>query len=431
MHPSNAVQKESMDRIQRAHITASTVESVVITTMSGVFFTLLVKQMGVSDALAGTLSTIVFCGSIMQAVAVAFIRKLRSIRSATMLIQTFQYLLYAFLYLLPFIPLPKPLRIPLFVFLFVIASLSSHLIAPVRFHWMMSFVPNHRRGVFYAYKDMFAIIITCVYNLVMGQIVDYFTAIGYQQNALFLCAVTIILLLTTFLISIHFTKDAPEVLNSVKKIPSISAAIRSTLHNRTLVKILVVGTAWNFFCFFTTSYHNVYLLQELESSATFIVIAGLLSNVVRIFLSIPFGKFADRYGFARTLTVGFVFAAISFGILIFWRPANGQLLYLIYQIPHSCALASLAGSLVNVLLQYVKPQDRVSSQGIYSASNGIFTFLGSFLGGQLLAMIQANGNRFWGFPIYGQQLLSLISCLALFILVLYTHKIVEIIPRIE
>jgi len=431
MNPSKNIQKESMDKIQRAHISASTVESVVITTMSGVFFTLLVKQMGVSDALAGTLSTIVFCGSIMQAVAIAFIRKIRSIRSTVMLIQTFQYVVYALLYLLPFIPLPKPLRIPLFVFLFVIAALSSHLIAPVRFHWMMSFVPNHRRGVFYAYKDMFAIIITCVYNLVMGRIVDYYTAIGHTQNALLLCAITILLLLTTYLISIRFTKDAPEVLDSVKKIPSIRTVIRDNLHNRILLKIIVVGAAWNFFCFFTTSFHNVYLLQELESSATFIVVAGLFSNVIRIFLSIPFGKFADRYGFARTLTVGFAFAAVSFGILIFWRPANGQLLYLIYHIPHSCALATLSGSLVNVLLQYVKPQERVSSQGLYSASNGLFTFLGSFFGGQLLTIIQKNGNHFLGFSVYGQQVLSLISCIALFLLVIYTHKIVEKIPRIE
>jgi len=117
--------------------------------------------------------------------------------------------------------------------------------------------------------------------------------------------------------------------------------------------------------------------------------------------------------------------------LIFWRPANGQLLYLIYHIPHSCALATLSGSLVNVLLQYVKPQERVSSQGLYSASNGLFTFLGSFFGGQLLTIIQKNGNHFLGFSVYGQQVLSLISCIALFLLVIYTHKIVEKIPRIE
>lgn len=295
----------------------------------------------------------------------------------------------------------------------------------------MSFVPTNRRGVFLAYKDMFAVIITCVYNLVMGRIVDHFAEIGRPQNALILCAITLFLLLSAYLIAIRFTKDAPEVLDFVKQTPSVAAALRRDLKNRTLLKILVVGASWNFFCFFTTAYHNVYLLQELNCSATFIVLAGLLSNIIRIFLSVPFGKFADRHGFARTLTVGFIFAAVSFGLLSFWKPGNGQLLYILYQLPFSCALASLSGSLVNVLLQYVKPQDRVSSQGIYSASNGIATFLGSFLGGQLLAFVQANGNRVFGFSMYGQQLLSLISSIALFVLVLYTHKIVEKIPRIE
>ena len=95
-------------RSRRAHIVISSVKTLVQTTMSGVFFTLLVKQLGVSDAVTGVLSNVMYLGFAMQAFSAAFIRRLPSLRTGALILYTGQRTLYAFLYLLPFLPLCFP-----------------------------------------------------------------------------------------------------------------------------------------------------------------------------------------------------------------------------------------------------------------------------------------------------------------------------------
>ena len=61
---------------------------------------------------------------------------------------------------------------------------------------------------------------------------------------------------------------------------------------------------------------------------------------------------------------------------------------------------------------------------IKNGVSGIVAFLASLLGGVLLRHIQAAGNTLFGIPVYGQQVLSLISaCLFLWGL-LYLHFVI-------
>lgn len=429
---SEVITEEAVQlRSRRAHIVIASMEALIKATMSGVFFTMLVKQLGVSDAVTGILSNVVSFGCTMQVFSTAFVSRLRSLRTGTLVMQGIKHLLFAFLYLLPFLPLSLPMRILLFVVVYSVANICGNLITPARFHWMMSFVPLDGRGIFTAYKDMVSLVITIVYNLGMGRVLDHFTAMGRPDIGLKLCALTIVILMTVDSISLLISADSPEVLANVKKTPGSGAAMRACFANRSFVLLILMGMCWNFFDPFTRAYHNVYLLQELECSVTFIVIAGMVGNVVRLLFSVPMGRYADRFGFDRSVALGFGLAAASNLMMTFWTPANGAVLYLLYQIPFSVALAALTSGLMNIILQYVPPKDRVGAQGIYAASNGLLNFTGTLVGGAVLALIQKNGNAVLGIPVYAQQALSLISAIGMLFLVLYVRRVVEKLPRVE
>lgn len=53
------------------------------------------------------------------------------------------------------------------------------------------------------------------------------------------------------------------------------------------------------------------------------------------------------------------------------------------------------------------------------------------VGGRILAAIQANGNRVFGIPMYGQQFLSGISFIALVALTVYVYTVVARMKRID
>ena len=56
---------------------------------------------------------------------------------------------------------------------------------------------------------------------------------------------------------------------------------------------------------------------------------------------------------------------------------------------------------------------------------GIFGFGASLLGSRILHLVQESGNRVFGIPLYGQQLLSAISFLLIVVLIVYVKRVIE------
>lgn len=416
---------------QLAYIAEAAFEYFVSITVSGAFLTLLIKQLKVSDALTGILSSITILACGMQMFAVTFIRRRRSIRASVLFLQTLQQLLFAGLFLLPFLPLGHGEKVALFVVLFLFSSFLSNLVAPAKYNWMMSFVEPRSRGAFTARKEMFSLVTGLLYNYAMSRVVDGCNAAGHPETGLRICAAVLLALTVLHAASLVVARDAPEVLREVRKTPSLAASYRSSFSNPGFVKILVVACGWNFADFVSTPYYNVYLLQELNCSVTFIAVAGIVCSAVRFFLSMPVGRYADRRGFAHSVELGLVLACAAFLLLVFWVPSNGKALYLLYQVPYAGSMAALSGGLLNIVFQYVPEKDRVGALGIYSALAGISGFLGSLAGGWVLNAVQAGGNRVFGLRLYGQQLLSALTLLMLAALSLYGRFVVERMQRLE
>lgn len=431
-HPVAALRgMDAATRSQWAYIAEAAFEYFITLTISGAFLTLLVKQMGVSDALAGILASVTILACSFQIFAVAFIRRRRSIKASVLFLQTLQQVLYALLFLLPFLGLPAGVRVALFAGLFLFAAVLTNLVAPAKINWQMSFVPPGDRGIFTAHKEMISLVTGLAYNYGMSRVVDHFAATGRPEVGLQLCAGVIFVLMLLHILTLVLTKDAPQVLDQVKETPSLVASMRASLTDGGLRKLLVISAGWNFLAYLSTPYQSVYLLQELSCSVTFIAVAGIACSVVRIFFSPPLGRFADKHGFARSVRLGCVLAGAAFGLLAFWTPANGKVLYLLYQIPYAAAMATLPGSVINILFQYVPAKNRVGALGLYSALGGISGFVGSLAGGWVLGAVQAAGNTVLGLPLYGQQLQNLLACVGLLALALYMRLVVERMHRVE
>ncbi len=56
---------------------------------------------------------------------------------------------------------------------------------------------------------------------------------------------------------------------------------------------------------------------------------------------------------------------------------------------------------------------------------GTLGFLASLAGGRILEAVQRNGNMVFGIPMYGQQLLSGLSCFVICAAVIYTKLVIE------
>ncbi len=426
MHSKAPLRTADPTRItQRAYIAEAAFEYFVTLTTTGTFLTLLIKQMGVSDALTGILSGLVTLAGTVQVFAVSFIRRQKSIRGAVLFMQTLQQVLYALVFLLPVVPLPAALRVALFAAVYLVASVLGCLVAPAKYNWFMSFVAPGDRGIFTARKEMISLLTGLVYTYGMSLVVDHCAAIGKPTVGLVMCAAAIGVWTVFHIITVVISHDAPEVLADTQKTESLAHCLRINMANRRFVKLLVLMFGWNFLYYFCIPYHSVYLLQELGQTATFIAIASIVGNGLRFVISVPMGRLSDKHGFDKAVEWGLLLTALSWALLVVWTPANGAVMYLVQQAPYAVAMALISGGMYNILYQYVPVRDRVGALGLYLALSGIAGFIGSLAGGWLLGAIQGAGNRFLGFSVYGQQVLNALAALGLVALVVYDRAVIE------
>ena len=418
-------------RSRHTYFAEAAVEYFIALTASGAFLTMLIRQLGVSDALNGIISNVTALTGGLQVLAVAFIRRRRSIRSTVVVMDLIRHLLYSVLFLLPFLPLPSGTRIALFTVLFLLSAVPQNLVSPVKTNWVMSFVPPESRGIFCSRNEIISLVTGLAYNFGMSRLVDYYDAQGRTVIGLRLCALVIFLLLVIHAFLLLRISDAPQVLAEVQAAPSGSGCMRDVLRSTNFRKLLLTTILWSFFNALTISYYNVFLLQEIGCSITFIAVAGIVSSVVRALVSTPIGRFGDRRGFAYTLELGFGAALATFALMIFWVPANGKVLYLISQVLYCIVSAALNSGMTNVLFQYVPSENRVAGLSLYSAIGGFAAFGGTLAGGVILAAIQGADNTVLGLPLYGQQLLSAIAALGIIVLLFYVRLVIRKMPRVE
>ena len=59
-----------------------------------------------------------------------------------------------------------------------------------------------------------------------------------------------------------------------------------------------------------------------------------------------------------------------------------------------------------------------------SAISGIVGFVGALVGAKILDFVQSNGNMLFGIPVYGQQVMALISFVCVMISVAIIHFVI-------
>jgi MFS family permease len=131
------------------------------------------------------------------------------------------------------------------------------------------------------------------------------------------------------------------------------------------------------------------------------------------------------------MTLSFAMAALAFLAVSFTTPQT-RWLYLAYISLYSFSMAGINSGVINLIYDYVAPEDRQSAMGIKNAIGGILAFFTALASGAILAYIQsAGGLVLFGIRIYAQQILALLSCVVTLLLILYMRRVIAPMQRID
>ncbi|MBQ8658485.1 MAG: MFS transporter [Clostridia bacterium] len=420
-------QKKDIYKFSRfLYILEAALEYFVALSVGTVYLAKLASYIGLSDSVTGILSSFVSLGCGFQLIAI-FLANKRPVKRWVTLLHIVSQALFAMIYLIPVFDFSTTAKTVLFVGSLLAAHIIHNAINSPKINWYMSLVDNDKRGRFTANKEIVSLISGMAFSYGLGAVIDHFEAAGDMRTAFIICGIGVFGLMVLHSLTLIFSKEKPAPKEEAKE--SVGQSIKELIKNKDLFKIILISVLWNIGNYATTSFMGTYLTKELAFTMTFASIVTMVGSLVRALFSQPMGRFADKYSFSKMLIVCFSIAAVGFGFNIFTVPSNGKVFYLIYHVLHCIAMAGINSATINLIYDYVEPKQRTQALALKQTFAGFAGFLITLIMSPLVALIQKNGNRIFGLPLYAQQVTSIFSLVVVLLIIVYMVFVVRKIKR--
>ncbi len=311
------------------------------------------------------------------------------------------------------LPLPTKLA-PIWLAVMWLVSLApAVLLSILRDSWLANLIPSDHMGRYLGKRLAITSISHLSTFLVMGYVLD--NARG-QLSASFATIFTVSLV-AAFLSFIIYSKmhDILGETEKSKKSLGFSTFV-SELRDKKLSKFMLFVSLFNLTVNLTGPLYAVYMLSNLNFSYSVFAIVLAAEYLARI-TSVPFwGRFADRVGNIRVLSI--VTRLIPF-VPILWLFSPNVVYLVIIQILSGVCWAAFDLSNQGYIYQVAPPSKKLLYV-VYNRSIGLMCMaLGGLMGVYLLKVIP---------PIEGSQIFSIFLLSGIFrmvVVVLMAHKLID------
>ncbi len=380
------------------------VEYLISILVANTYLAILTKELGISDSLTGIISAFISLGCVFQLISI-LIRKKRS-KGLVLSFSIINQLLFVSLYVVPLTNWRGSVRIISFVVIILLAYFFYYIAYPKKIDWLMSLVDDSQRGVFTAKKEIISLIMGMIFSFAMGAVVDHYSEIGQIRTAFIISAIVMLGLTVIHTLTMIFTTEKPKEEIVTRKID-----FKGIFGDKNILKISVVFMLWYVANYSATPFYGAYQIADdgLGFSQTFVAVLSAIFAVVRVAFSIIWGKYADKFSFAKMLRICFFIAGLGFIINAFCVPENGHIVYTIYYICNAIAMAGINSALTNLCFDYVAESKRADALAVSLALAGVCGFISTIVMSALVSKIQGDGNTLFGISIYAPQVLSIIA----------------------
>ncbi|MBE7052361.1 MAG: MFS transporter [Ruminococcaceae bacterium] len=412
---------------QLSYIAEAAFEYFIAILTSGVFLASILGNIGVPDSVTGIISTLTSLGFSAQLVAVLFIRPRGSVKKLVTTMNVVNQLMFAVLYIIPYISVPRTVKIAVFVVMLLGGNLISNAASPFKFTWLMSYVFDRDRGKFTANKEIVSLIGGMGFSYVMGAVIDHYKALGKAETAFIISGITLFVLTIIHLVSLLCVKDdedAKTVVDKPFEKHSIGYVFGCTVLDKSFRKIILLDIIWHIGNGISVSFFGTYQINELGFTLSYVAILSAFQSLVRVAFSRFFGKIADRTSWARMLMIAISVGAVGFLVNTFTAPSNGKWMFVVYGAFNAAYLAGANSGMSNIVFDYVTKENRSYALGVKAALGGIAGFLASLLGAWVVSFVQSHGNSVFGVTVYAQQILSFVSFVVFVGVVVYIKFVV-------
>ena len=415
----NSRDKYSATRI--LYIIEAAIEYFIATLISGPYLSRLATEIGFSTAATGVITAFTSLGCLFHLVAI-FIADKTPVKKWVVAFTGIHEVFFILCFFIPFLKSSTLLKMILLASFVLLGKVILNIINSPKITMYMNLVPDKKRGQFTAIKEIVSLLGGMGFTFLMSYFIDNFTKNGNLLGSFIFCGVGMAILTIFHLLLLFFSKEKP--VDRVKV--NHGQHLKNLFHNKklmlTVTLFILVAISDNAI----KSFLPTYQLKELGFSMTYVTICSAILAVSRAILSIPMGKFADRYSFVKMLNVCLIFNIAAAITCMFIVPGNAKYLFIIYCVLDGAAWSGINSASMNLTYDCVNKNERTSAYALKSAAAGLFGFLISLSISPLVDSIEKNGNSFLGIEnIYAQQVCACIGVIISFIIILYLNLFIR------
>lgn len=404
--------------------------------VSDAYLAKLLTHIGLNDALIGIIASFISAAFLFQLTAVFCVQRIKNVKRTVIFFNILGCVLFSCLYLIPFLPGSVAVKSVLVIVCLLLAYFGNYFVASMLFKWANSFVDPHKRGDYSATKEMISLLSGMVFTLAVGMVIDRFEALDrLTAGFLFIACAGLILSVCCFVCFLMIEKD---VQRNDRTAPAEDAArtepaaprhtmrdvIANTFGNRSFVNVVILMSLWNIAQYLTVGFLGTFKTTDLLLSVGAVQVINIVANLVRFCISKPFGRYSDKTSYARGMQLAMMISALGFFSNVFTTKQTWWFI-VVYTILHNASFAGTNQNSYNILYSYVDEAYFVEAMAIKNSIAGVLGFGASLVGAKLLSVIQNHGNTLFGIPVYGQQLLSLISCLMILVCIVFLRRVID------
>ena len=140
-------------------------------------------------------------------------------------------------------------------------------------------------------------------------------------------------------------KEAPQ--NQKDSQISLQDVLNNAVFNKSFKNIIILTVLWDVARYFTLGFMGVFKTNNLMMSMTLVQIINDVANLMRLIVSIPFGKYSDRKSFAKGYKLALCVAATAFFVNIFTTNDRWWLV-IVFTVLFNCSYAGLNQNSFNI-----------------------------------------------------------------------------------
>jgi MFS family permease len=278
---------------------------------------------------------------------------------------------------------------------------------------MADLVPPSLRGRYFSFRGRVTGIITFVFSLIGGGILQVFTGSILTGFAILFGAAAVFRLVSLYFLAGMYEPLDPSQKKNGPGLFELIGKMRSSNLGKFTIFVALIS--------FTTNLANpffaVFMLKDLNFSYTTYMVVISFSAISNLLFQTFWGSRADRTGNMLAVKISSSFLPLVPLLWIF----NHNVLFLIFiQIISGFALSGFNLATVNFVYDAAEPGTRTKQIAVFNAINGIAICLGALSGGFLVAYLPA----ILGTDFHTLFLVSGVACAL--VVVLFLRQIHEV-----